>query len=250
MRGQQLELIPQLVSLPPLGNSACMLQAALSQQVGKQVDLHLTNNRRSMVTWRESAAGVRLRLHRMFVASDEGTVRALANYIRRGDRRSSTELSHFIRLHEAWVEAPKLPLGILRTLGHVYDLQELFALINRQHFEGRVEAHVSWGNRPRPSRRAHRSIRLGTYCPQRCLIRLHPVLDQAWVPQFFVAYVMFHEMLHHVMPSAQRGDDRVFHTPQFRAAERAYPDYAAAIAWQQKNLDRLLRSSSKLRSNE
>jgi hypothetical protein len=33
-----------------------------------------------------------------------------------------------------------------------------------------------------------------------------------------------------------------FHTPSFRARERAYPEYERSIAWERANLGRLLRA--------
>ncbi|MCE9593090.1 MAG: hypothetical protein K8S98_02755 [Planctomycetes bacterium] len=90
--------------------------------------------------------------------------------------------------------------------------------------------------------RARRSLRLGSYDPRAHLIRIHPVLDQDFVPRWFVRYIVFHELLHAAIP-IERGRDgrRVFHGPRFRARERAFSDYARAIEWERAHLTELLR---------
>ena len=90
--------------------------------------------------------------------------------------------------------------------------------------------------------RRRRSIRLGTYSFDERLIRVHPKLDEAWVPHFFVRFIVFHEMLHHVEPARETRSRTEFHTPAFRARERAYPEYERSIAWERANLRQLLRS--------
>jgi predicted metallopeptidase len=60
------------------------------------------------------------------------------------------------------------------------------------------------------------------------------------VPAFFVDYIVFHEMLHQAIPARQSGSRRQHHGPEFRARERAYPDYEKAIAWERENIGMLL----------
>ncbi len=81
---------------------------------------------------------------------------------------------------------------------------------------------------------------------ERSLIRIHPVLDNLWVPRFFVRYIIFHELLHHLIPTRIQGRRRICHGPEFRAHERAYPDYQRAQLWQQAFLPRLLREATQL----
>ena len=67
------------------------------------------------------------------------------------------------------------------------------------------------------SRRCRRSsIRLGTYTHDQQLVRIHPALDQPEVPRFFVAFVVFHELLHHVVPAERRSGRIDYHPPAFR----------------------------------
>ena len=85
---------------------------------------------------------------------------------------------------------------------------------------------------------ARRSIQLGCYVRESHIVRMHPVLDQRAVPEWFVRFVLFYELLHATMPTDVRP-----HGPEFRARERAYPEYAAAVAWQKRHIDALIRSA-------
>ena len=62
------------------------------------------------------------------------------------------------------------------------------------------------------------------------------------MPRFFVEFVVFHELLHHVVPARRAGERLEYHTPEFRRRERAHPDYRRAVRWETENLEALLRS--------
>ncbi|MBC7171656.1 MAG: hypothetical protein H5U40_04480, partial [Polyangiaceae bacterium] len=112
--------------------------------------------------------------------------------------------------------------------------------IAARHFGGTVDALITWGRRGR-RRGKKRSIQLGTYLADERLIRIHPVLDQAWIPRFYVETVVFHELLHHDMPCVVKNGRRCFHTKEFRDRERAFPHFALAEQWEKVHLPRLLR---------
>jgi predicted metal-dependent hydrolase len=117
--------------------------------------------------------------------------------------------------------------------------------LNREFFEDSVSAHITWGRMP--SARRRRSIRFGSYSAEEDLIRIHPLLDQGFVPAFFVRYIVFHEMLHaHLGIEETPSGRRAVHTREFRRREKAYPDYDCAIAWQAEkaNLAKLLKKAA------
>jgi len=145
------------------------------------------------------------------------------------------------RLRAEKIETPIIFLTVLSDqiyeeaglLGGAVDFVEKsrsFAILLRR---------IAWGNRP-PDRRRH-SIRLGTYTHDHALVRVHPGLDQTFVPRYFVAFVVFHELLHHVLPPVRRGGRVLYHTTGFRERERAHPDYERSMQWERDHIDRLLR---------
>ena len=66
---------------------------------------------------------------------------------------------------------------------------------------------------------------------------------QRWVPRWFIEYVVFHEMLHSVVPDKydRKRRRRIVHTEEFLEKERKFRWYRRAKAWEVANLPRLLR---------
>ena len=216
---------------------------ALYLPPGKMLELRLTNNHYSMISVRRKADGYRLRLHRMFLGAEPRTVRALARYVVHNDRRASTLLGEYIEQNQHIIRQQKrTPRNLtLRTAGRHHDLQSIYDRLNQVWFDGRLEARITWG--PAASRRARRrSIKMGSFAVEDRIIRVHPALDQDSVPEFFVAWIVFHEMLHGKHEVRRENGRRRFHTPAFLEEERRYPDYDRASVWEKQNLDRLLRT--------
>jgi hypothetical protein len=111
---------------------------------------------------------------------------------------------------------------IVDPRGRVYDLIEMFEEINFRFFGGLMaQPALGW------SRRASRTT-LGHYDPSHHAIVLSSILDRPGVPRLAVEYVMFHEMLHLRHPVEHRGARRCVHTPEFKAAEKEFPQLKAA----------------------
>jgi hypothetical protein len=127
--------------------------------------------------------------------------------------------------------------------GRYHDLDAILADLRRRYFPDCAEVRIGWGRwsgRARP-----RSIRFGAYRPDAHSIRIHPALDQAFVPGYFVEFIVFHELLHHVMPPQPVNGRYQIHPRAFHQRERDFPAYAEAVAWRQQFLRRLLRSNSR-----
>jgi len=127
---------------------------------------------------------------------------------------------------------------ISTSTGRVYDLARMFTRLNRRHFEGEMETPVlTW------SQRRARSI-LGHHDAAHNTITISKTLDSPDVPEWFVEYIMFHEMLHIKHPARIINGRRHYHTPAFRADERNYPRYQQAQDW----LDRVIRQRQEIRA--
>lgn len=142
-----------------------------------------------------------------------------------------------------------LPQGALPELapvGDVHDLGVLLAAQRRLLEAPAPEVPVTWGRWPgRPPRRV---LRLGSCETDPPLIRIHPVLDHASVPDWFVGFVLFHELLHVVHPPERRGRRRVVHPPQLLQAERRHPDHARAVAFEQAQVGEWMRRCRRRRT--
>jgi hypothetical protein len=229
---------------PTLEEEAARTKAALSLYLppGKSLELHVTNNHYSMISVRRKADGYRLRLHRMFVGAEARVMRALARYVVHNDRRASAFLGEYIEGHQHIIRRQeRRPRNFtLRTAGRFHDLQAIFNRLNAERFGGALDARITWGAiATRRSRR--RSIKMGSYAVEDRIIRIHPALDQDFVPDYFVSWIVFHEMLHGKHEVRREHGRRRFHTPAFVEEERTFADFPRACAWEKQNLDRLLR---------
>ena len=142
------------------------------------------------------------------------------------------------------VATPKLPMQQhlnLRHEGKHFDLRAIFDRLNRKHFRGRLRGYnVVWGRR-----RKHRPKEyfiFGSIQEEDRVIRINPWLDQPFVPRWFIEYILYHEMLHAVVPDKPgRNGRREIHTEEFERRERQFPSYRRAQRWEEENLARFLR---------
>lgn len=222
------------------------LRDFLEAQTGLRIDLTITNNRSSMLSFVPSRSdSATLRLHRMFLSAGPEVTHALALWLKRGKcNRSARVIDQFIDQHRHLIErSTPRSRSRGRTRGEVHDLARLYKEVNDAHFESGLEVPIMWGREPAKKSRSRRSIRFGSYSPEDHLIRIHPYLDHEAVPEYFVRYIVFHEMLHaHLGVETLPSGRRVVHSKEFNRIERAYPDYKRAVAWQEdpRNLRWLL----------
>jgi hypothetical protein len=192
---------------------------------------------------------VELRLHAIFDEAPPELHDAVASWVRSGARarRACGAIDLWIRDGLERLPAPLASPERLRARGAAHDLAALAEELRAAHFAaefppGRALPPITWGRGSRG--RARTSLRLGSCDPDGRLVRIHPALDQPGVPRFFVRFVLHHELLHAVLPPRQARDGRwIHHGPEFRARERAYPDYERARRWEDEHMGRLLRSA-------
>ncbi len=233
-------------------------KGALEAQLGCEVRLVPTRSRRRPLQLRVLrrarpehgiAELVELRLHALFDEAPPELHGAVARWVRSGARarRACAEIDLWIRTGLERVPAATARPARLRARGAAHDLALLAEELRREHFAAELETPerlppITWGRAARG--RARRSLRLGSCDPDGRLVRIHPVLDQPGVPRFFVRFVLHHELLHAVIPPRQAADGRwIHHGRDFRARERAYPEYERARRWEREHMGRLLRSA-------
>lgn len=215
-------------------DAAQRLNASLDKLVRAPVRVILTDNRSSVISVKRlQNQSFQVRLHRVFVQAEPETLSALARFIRRPDRRNRKAMGDFISRHlERIREKParRRPLP-LRARGKVYHLGEILEQVKRAY---RIEApgvRISWGQRS--GKRRFRAIRFGSYDEEQKLIRVHPLLDRKEVPRFFVEYIVYHELLHAVVPETRAtGGRRSSHTREFKRREKLFARYREALAFE------------------
>ncbi len=200
----------------------------LEAGAGRRVSLVFHRNRVNMASVRPQVGGggVRVRLHEGYLGAPDGVLAALAAYLRTGRASAWREVAAFAR----GLPSPGAPprAVALRTLGRHHDLEAVRDEVNRLHFGGRAACRITWGERGRRrARGGGRSIQFGSYCRDRRLVRVHPALDDPRVPGAFVAYIVFHELLHAEVPCGAAGGRLLHHPPEFRRREAGYPGVGA-----------------------
>ena len=230
-----------------LGRAEASLARRIRAHLARgQVRVTLTDNRYTMISVRRQPRGhgqrsYDVRLHCMFADADPVITRALARYIAENDRDASRVLGDFIDANQDVVRgrARKSPTQVILTAGDHHDLREIYDDLNARYFGNTIEAAITWGARTgRPRRRT--SIKMGSYSVEERLIRIHRSLDRAFVPRFFVEWIVFHEMLHQVHDIKVKNGRREFHSKAFLADEARFARYAEARAWERAHLDALL----------
>ncbi len=229
-----------------LQQSAEALLQWLMARTGKPIILHITNNSSTMMSVRPHRNGnsTRVSVHYMFLTAPEEVKEALAAWIKKPrSKEAGALLNRFIRERTHQIR-PARPRQVARcTKGRCFDLQALFDEVNSRYFENAITDVITWGNMPKQRRRL-RSIRFGSHSPRQHVIRIHPLLDQPFVPEYFVRYIVYHEMLHaHLGVGEHPSGRRSIHSRRFKQMEKAFPEYERAAAWikDKKNMDELLR---------
>ncbi len=208
-----------------------------------RVAVTLTDNRYTMISVRRLPKERRyeVRLHHMFADADPVITRALAHYIADNDGEASRVLGDFIDSNSGHVRgrARRQPTQVIFTAGEHHDLRAIYDEINARYFDNKIEAAITWGQRTGRVRRRN-SIKMGSYSVEDRLIRIHRSLDRAFVPRFFVAWIVFHEMLHQVHDIRVKNGRREFHSKAFMADEALYEQFDQAKMWERRHLDALL----------
>ncbi|MCA9549334.1 MAG: hypothetical protein KC933_04815 [Myxococcales bacterium] len=217
------------------------LEQALRARLGPKVMVQLTQNRTTMVSFRRRRGVLYARLHALFAHATEPVLDAIAEFLSHPEptEAATRRLDAFLDRHRDLVDQNRVERLVPQPEGRHHDLQRLFDTLNAEYFGGRITARITWTKAARGKRL---TMRLGSYSEEENLIRIHPALDRAFVPEYFVASVVFHEMLHELHGAEELGDGRrQVHSPAFLEDERRFADYIRAKRWEQKHIRRLLR---------
>jgi hypothetical protein len=128
---------------------------------------------------------------------------------------------------------------VTTSKGAVYDLDEIFAGLNRQYFgEAIPEPVLTWS--------ANKTYRiLGHHDATHEHIAISKSLDSRDVPRFVVEYVVFHEMLHIHHPTKHVNGRRYSHTAAFKRDERKFAYFEEAERWIERNVRKLKKEAKR-----
>jgi hypothetical protein len=165
-----------------------------------------------------------------FVGADAFVIEALVRLAFVARRKQYRQVVHAYAMGDEFAEllqTIELPTAGLdpNVRGRHHNLREVFDRVNDGCFDGRLTPPLLTWNKSRTFRV------MGHYQYATDTVMISMSLDSADVPAWAIDHVMHHELLHRVM-GAQVMNGRLYaHTPAFRAAERAFPDYQRADAF-------------------
>jgi hypothetical protein len=215
----------------PFTPTGSALKRTLEERLGRAVSLVLTDNSTTVLSCAFRDGVLSVRLHRMFLSADSQVLGEIVSYL----NKRKGEMPHFrsfLRANREVLKRKPAKKVNVRTGGRYHDLAELFDEINRAYFGNKVTTTITWGNRSPDS--AVRKRTVGSYSERSNTIRINPVLDRKDVPACYVAFVVYHEMLHADMGTTLRGSRRSVHPREFRRREKLFQEYEKAMAWERR----------------
>lgn len=207
------------------------LRTTLEDLSGKSLSLVITDNSTSMLYLKKKGKTVSIRIHRMFLSAGSEVIEDIARYIK-SSRVKTPHIRAYIRQNAHQLKKTPSRKVSIKTTGERYDLLELFQLLNKEYFDGRVSAAITWGSKG-PKRAAARRT-LGSYCDSSNMIRINPLLDRKRVPRYFIEFIVYHEMLHADMGIRVNGGRRSLHSAEFKRREKIFRHYEKALEWEKK----------------
>jgi predicted metal-dependent hydrolase len=219
--GDQLDL--------PFHHSAISFGQYLEEGLNKPVAVVFTGNSTSMLSARIYDGVLRVRLHRMFLNADSRVMTEIVSYLK-NKRGAMPHFRSFVRNNREQLSLKPPKRDPVRTAGKFHDLCGYYDEINREYFGGMVNAVITWGSRS--PRCAVRKRTLGSYSERSHTIRINPVLDKKTVPRYYVAFIVYHEMLHAALGISIQGKRRSIHSREFRKREKLFKDCEKAMAWE------------------
>ena len=205
----------------------------LEHVIGKSVSLILTDNSTNLLSIKTKNNSVSVRMHWMFLNASNEVIREIVRFIKAGKSRTPhirkfiSENQTCLKKREQKSRRPKI-----RTQGRFHDLREIFDALNNKYFRSKITASISWtkGN----TRRTVRKRTLGSYNRHTNTILINSLLDRKNIPNYYIRYVVYHEMLHSVLGEKRKNGKRLVHTSEFRRRERLFKDYENAVSWEKR----------------
>lgn len=218
------------------------LERRLSRAFGCPAQLSITDNRRKYL-WYELCKGViRVRLDSMFLGASKDVIKAAVECIRSGaqDKEANAVLDGFID-KTGYKRLPAIRVSSrLRPVGKHHDLSRSLSRVSKQYYANDVgHVLITWSRRGSRPIKTRDYIKLGYYYTSEHCIRIHPSLDQPWVPRYVIDFLVYHELIHHMyMPGSRNTHDDEFHR-----RESLFPSKTKAEDWIANNVYRLTANS-------
>jgi len=182
----------------------------------------------------------RLSIHKIFLTAPDEVVSAIALYVK-GVKHEKSErlLRGYIQSHLPTLDySCRVDESSLCHQGAVYNVFQIYQNLNKLYFGGKLNLQITWYGRAVRKRRS--KVIFGEYHDALRLVKIHRILDDAFFPDYFVSFIVYHEMVHHIVAGKfdSKGTYRV-HTAEFKARERLFQYYEKAVKWEKANKEKI-----------
>lgn len=212
-----------------------LLKEKLTKFSQKEIDLTINENHSTFLSVQKKGRhALKLSLHKLFLHGGDPLCKAVVHFSLKKDRDALKVIRSFAHSYFATADySSTVDAEKLRTKGVYFDLEEIYNSINKAYFQDKLRLKITWFKKPRY--RTFSYFTLGSYNRPLKLVRINDILDQARVPLYFIEYVVYHEMLHHICPgyTDENGREHI-HTSLFRKKEKEFLHYAQAKEWEKK----------------
>lgn len=219
--------------------SLSFLHEQLKPSTGKRLKLKINDNHSTMVSVKWESDCTKVSLHRMFLNAPENVMQSLACYIDEKQSSFGPSIKNFISEKRKSLDySHVIPISNLRHQGDIYNLKEIFDQLNREYFQNKIKLNITWFGARRHRNKSQ--ITFGLYCDTKKLIKVSRLMDSKIFPDYVIAYVIYHEMLHHTCPPFinEKGLYSI-HNPAFKSREAQFKEFRQAKNWFKANQDAL-----------
>lgn len=211
-------------------NTHKILEKKLSEYLKKTVKVRLNRNSSTMLSVLENDhRQCRLSVHRRFLVAKDEVLNAVGDFVQSQGNISFT-LKEYIHSNEGLDFTSVRKKCVLQ--GKSWDLKSLYDEINEKYFLGKLSLSITWYGR-KPLNSVRHSRTLGMYDSTHQLIKIHRLLDDERIPEYYIKFVIYHEILHYLYPPQISKSGRTeFHHRKFKQMEKKFVEYDLAVQWE------------------
>jgi hypothetical protein len=203
-------------------------------------------------TWTMASLGGRgrhstLRLHKLFAKAPlsvlDAVVRSFFVPQDAGARRElRSRILEFIEANSQLALSTLSARRLRSPRGSTYDLKVVEDGVRRKFLPSCPSVRIGWSQRITASLMG-KWIATPDGLPN--VVVINRLLDDSVVPLFYLEYVVFHELLHEVIPIRRKEGRWVHHPAEFRRREKLFPAFTEAVLWERTNVARLFAAHAK-----
>lgn len=207
------------------------LEKKLKRSIKRKLNVEFTKNSiRKISVHRNEQGSLLIKLHYLFESIDGSDYDALVEYIQHETETSKQALINY--LSKVW------PTDNTTVEEGLKQFNELLKKLIQSHFPKLPHLALKWSKVGKKG--PQKSIRLASFWPKQKEIRIHPYLKDDRIPEYYLCYILFHELCHAYLMFSGKAKNGKHHGPDFYALENQFPNIKEAKVWEKEVLPQLL----------